>query len=67
MTPAEQTATICKPPPRIIMKQCQCGAVYTPAEWAELPYVCLMSDGAGGVREMRNCVCQSSLTVEVPL
>lgn len=46
-------------------KTCRCGCKWWPGEWVSLPFVGFMDDGKGGRREMRNCTCQSSLTIQV--
>ena len=55
-----------RPPPPVFcrdLKQCACGAVYTPGEWLSLKYVGQMDDGDGGWLELRNCVCGSTIAV----
>ena len=52
--------TLPPPPP----KACSCGATYDYFDWAQLPLVGTMDDGAGGAILMRNCVCGSTLAVE---
>lgn len=47
------------------LKQCQCGAVYTRGEWDNLEFVEFMSDGEGGLLELRQCRCDS--TIDVPV
>jgi hypothetical protein len=43
-------------------KHCQCGQVYSPSAWQDLPYAYEMTD-AFGVHEARHCVCNSTLLV----
>lgn len=63
MTPAEQMAsTIPAPPP---IKVCGCEREYTAADWRCLPLVGRQDDGDGGYLELRNCVCRSTIAVEV--
>jgi hypothetical protein len=47
-----------------MIKRCtKCGEAYTPQSWAKLPSVGKMDDGAGGVLELRNCPCRSTLAL----
>ncbi len=55
-------ATLPAPPDKI----CACGRTHDAFEWARLPLVGEMDDGDGGVLELKNCGCGSTLAVEVP-
>lgn len=46
-------------------KICGCGVVHYPGVWTELSFVGFMDDCDGGRLELRNCVCRSTLAVEV--
>lgn len=51
------------------MKACSCGRVYSPAEWLKLPLVGIQTfegDDAPPALELRNCICKSTMAVEVP-
>lgn len=54
--------TLPAPPP---VKTCKCGRAYDADEWRRLAYVGPQDDGAGGVLELRNCACRSTLGIEV--
>lgn len=62
MNLVEQTATTIPAPP---IKQCMCGAIHTEVEWSCLRLVGLQDDGDGGWLEMRNCVCNSTIAIQV--
>lgn len=47
------------------IKQCRCGATYTHDEWNDLPLVGAMTDGGDGWLELRNCVCSSTIAIEL--
>jgi hypothetical protein len=49
-------------------KTCACGASYTREAWGRLEYVGLQHDAGehGEPCEMRNCVCGSTISVELP-
>ena len=66
------TSEVCSLPvprqkPEPLIKRCPppCGKVYTLAQWRELHLVGTMDDGAGGTLELRNCVCETTLAVEL--
>lgn len=52
--------------PRVPDIQCSCGATYTRAQWAKLPYVGEQDDFDGGVVELRNCACGSTRAIQLP-
>lgn len=43
--------------------QCQCGTVYTRAEFGCLQYVGLQDDFRGGWMSLRNCICGCTIAV----
>lgn len=47
-------------------KRCACGRTYDAETWKALRYVGAMPDGAGGALELRDCVCHSTIAIEVP-
>ncbi len=49
------------------MKRCRCcGRVHDQESWERLRYVGIMDDIAGGGRiELRDCVCTTTLAIEV--
>lgn len=49
-----------------IIKQCACGRSYTATTWRWLRKVGLMDDGAGGILELRDCVCRSTVALALP-
>lgn len=59
-------ATMLPPAAPVVLKQCQCSAVYTHAEWERLPNrrFWVME---GRTLEMRDCRCGSSITVRAPV
>jgi hypothetical protein len=47
-----------------VLKECSCCAtLYTCEEWQALALVGPMDDGAGGVLELRNCPCGTTMAV----
>jgi len=54
------------PHPRATAARCGCGATYTIDQWSRLRYVGEMGDGDGGVLELRDCRCGSTLARPVP-
>lgn len=44
---------------------CGCGATYDTRAWERLPLLGPMDDGDGGVLELRNCACGSTLAIPV--
>jgi hypothetical protein len=46
-------------------KRCACGAVYSREKWMELPLVGRLNAAENDHLEIRNCVCGSSLAVEI--
>lgn len=67
MNAAQRLASTLPPPPLPTLKQCKCGCVYTHEEWDELDFVGLQDDFDGGLLEMRNCICSSTICVRVVL
>lgn len=49
-----------------VLKACRCGRTFDATEWRELRLVCLMDDGEGGLLELRNCPCGSTVAIEAP-
>ena len=48
------------------IKTCNCcRRDYTESTWSRLDRVGLMSDGEGGCLSLRNCVCGSTLAIEM--
>lgn len=54
-------------PSELVIKVCACRSDFTVAEWQRLPHVGEQDDGAGGIIELRNCPCGSTIAVELPL
>jgi hypothetical protein len=50
---------------RAIVKSCACGLNFTAHEWALLALVGTMMDPVESI-ELRNCLCGSTIAVEVP-
>jgi hypothetical protein len=49
-----------------VLKQCPgCGAVHTHTEWCRLPFVGHQPDYEGGLLELRNCTCESTIAIQV--
>lgn len=46
-------------------KRCACGRVYARSEWGRLRLVGHQDDGEGGLLELRDCTCKSTLAVQV--
>lgn len=44
---------------------CSCGHAVDAAGWEALPLVGHQDDGAGGLLELRNCVCRSTGAIEM--
>lgn len=44
-------------------KACACGLTHSEPAWLKLPLVGHCDDGDGGVLEMRNCACGSTIAV----
>lgn len=55
------------PPPLALdtIKQCRCGAAFTHSEWDRLPFIGHQPDFEGGLLELRNCPCHSTIAVRV--
>jgi hypothetical protein len=49
-----------------IVKRCACGQEYSAEEWRDLPLVGTMDDGEGGLLELKNCACKSTMSQPVP-
>lgn len=49
---------------RTSAKSCGCGRTYDAAQWRELRLVGLQEDGDGGLLELRDCECGSTLSVQ---
>jgi hypothetical protein len=49
-----------------IVKRCACGQEYSAEEWRDLPLVGTMDDGDGGLLELKNCACKSTMSQPVP-
>jgi hypothetical protein len=50
-------------PARVVVSVCgSCGRQYSPATWKALHLVGEQSDGEGGVLELRNCLCGSTIS-----
>ena len=47
-----------------VFKTCSCGRQYTRRQWEKLPYVGEQDDFAGGVLELRNCPCETTLSIQ---
>lgn len=66
MSVSEQVApTLPAPSLGMLLKQCACGAVHTHTEWIRLPFVGHQPDYVGGLLELRNCGCGSTIAVQV--
>ncbi len=52
-------------PMPIVGRVCACGLHHDTHSWKVLPYVGKMDAGNGGLLEMRNCPCGSTLAVEL--
>lgn len=50
----------------VVMKWCACGVGHTAEGWRRLSLVGVQDLGDGERAEMRNCVCGSTLCVELP-
>ncbi len=48
------------------VKRCKCGRTYDRTEWQRLRLVGTQDDGDGGLLELRNCECRSTISVELP-
>lgn len=48
-----------------IIKKCSCRKKYTLSAWKELKYVGEMTGIDGDVWEMRDCVCESTLMIQI--
>jgi hypothetical protein len=46
---------------------CSCGRKYSAADLRKLPLLGLMPDGDGGVLELRDCQCGSTLSLPAPV
>lgn len=44
-------------------KKCSCGRSYSEARWKMLPYVGTQEYPWGEVQELRNCVCNSTMSI----
>ena len=49
----------------ILVARCSCGCAYTADQWNALPLVGDQPDGEGGVLELRNCTCTSTIAAQV--
>ncbi len=60
--------TIPPPPPSATrpLKSCGCGRSFNALEWRDLRLVCFQDDFAGGLLELRDCPCGSTISIEVP-
>lgn len=50
---------------RTVLKECGCGRQYSRETWDQLHLVGRMPDGEGGELELRDCVCKSTIAVDV--
>jgi hypothetical protein len=48
------------------VKHCKCGQSYSLDAWRRLLYVGVQDDGNGGMLELRNCACLSTISVRIP-
>lgn len=49
----------------VVVARCRCGAQYDVKDWLARPLVGPQDDGDGGVLELRNCVCGSTIASRV--
>jgi DnaJ-class molecular chaperone len=52
-------------PREVTIKICGCGADFTRRQWKRLPHAGEMADGLGGVLELRNCACGSTIAIQL--
>lgn len=49
-----------------VIKRCLCGASYSVETWAQLRFVGTQDDFDGGLIELRDCTCSSTIAIELP-
>jgi len=42
---------------------CKCGRAHIPIDWVMLDYIGTQPDGDGGLLELRNCLCGSTISI----
>jgi hypothetical protein len=68
LLPPPATEVLSVHPPRLaplVVKTCSCGLSHTAEDWESLRNLGLQDAGDGFVIELRDCLCKSTIAVEV--